>query len=269
MTEIIEIPIGKIEVGKHEQRIEKEDEGIAELAASIRKVGVLVPLIVKCCDDKYLLIAGHRRLQAAKMAGIGNVPVVCRACSPAEEIEVSFAENFFRKDLSPVELACAMKDCYTRAMMTVKELAAGFHRSEHWVQRMMAVADWPNDVLKALHNEGMSVSAASNLALVSDSSYRAFLVRNAVEQGATARTTASWLQAWRAMQPQEEAITAEPVAGSHPPVPMIPQAPCICCSQIFPVNEMSHVPACGACVQIIRQVGLSVGGQQEIPRQQP
>lgn len=269
MSEIVEIPIGKIKVGEHEQRLDQEDEGIAELADSIRRLGLLVPLVVVAGEDAYTLVAGHRRLKAARHAGLSVVPCCVKDISPAIQSEVSFAENFFRKDLSPVELACAINDKIEKGSMTFEELAAGFHRSVHWVMRMKAVADWPNDILEAIHNEGMSVSAASNLALVSDSSYRAFLVRNAVEQGATARTTASWLQAWRAMQPQEEAITSEPVAGVAPSTPMIPQAPCICCSQIFAVNEMSHVPVCGACVQIIRQVGLSVGGQQEIPRQQP
>lgn len=259
MSEIKEIPIGKIQVGEHEQRLEKEDENIAELAASIRKVGLLVPLIVRRINDKYLLIAGHRRLQAAKMAGLGNVSVVQRACSAAEECEVSFAENFFRKDLSPVELASALKDCLDRGSMDVKELAAGFHRSEHWVHSMIAICDWPADVQEAIHVGAISVSAAYNLACVTDDNYRIFLVRNAVEQGATARTTSAWLQAWRNMQPQEEAVSSEPVDGGPPPQPTIPQAPCFCCAQVFLVNEMSHVPVCGDCVQVIRQAIPSGG----------
>jgi len=122
---------------------------------------------------------------------------------------------------------------------------------------MIAIAGWQADVLEAIHECKLSVSAASNLAVVTDDSYRIFLVRNAVEQGATARTTASWLQAWRAMQPQEEAITSEPAPAGPVSVPMVPQAPCLCCAQMFKVNEMSHVPVCGACIQIIRQVGMS------------
>jgi len=257
MKEIVEIPIGKIKAGEHEQRLEQTDNAIDELAASIRKFGILVPLIVNSSDDQYVLIAGHRRLQAAKMAGLSSVPVVLRAGNTAENLQVSFAENFFRKDLSSVELACAIKDSYNKDTLTVKELAAGFHRSEHWVQRMMAVADWPDDVLEAVHNERLSVSAASNLVCVTDDSYRGFLVRNAVEQGATARTTAAWLQAWRNMQPPEEAITSEPVSMGTHQTPMVPQAPCLCCAQLFKVNEMSHVPVCGACIQIIRQVGMA------------
>lgn len=269
MTEVKEIPIRKIKVGEHEQRLDREDEGIAELASSIRRIGIVCPLWVVDDGDFYLLIAGHRRLLAAKICACDTVPCLVRESRSKGDSEISFAENFFRKDLSPVELSAALKDCLINETLTVKELAAGFHRSEHWVHSMIAIADWPADVLEAIHNETISVSAASNLAVVTDDTYRAFLVRNAVEQGATARTTASWLQAWRAMQPAEEAITLEPVPGVTPSVPLVPQAPCLCCSQLFEVNQMSHVPVCGACIQIIRQVGLSVGGQSIPPRQQP
>jgi len=257
VEEIVHIPIGKIVVGEHEQRLQAQDSGIDELAASIRRLGVLVPLIVVRKGGDYRLVAGHRRIHAAGKAGLSAVPAIVRDSNVAEEAEVTFAENFFRKDLSPVELACALRDCLDDELMTVKELAAGFHRSEHWVAQMIAVAGWPPDVLEVIHEGVLSVSAAHNLAMVIDDSYRVFLVRNAVEQGATARTTAAWLQAWRAMQPPEEAVTAEPVPAGPVPVPMVPQAPCLCCAQLFKVNEMSHVPVCGACIQIIRQVGMS------------
>jgi len=259
MDQIVEVPIEKIEVGKHEQRIDEEDISVQELAASIRRVGILVPLIVSRVGDSYVLIAGHRRLQASKMAGLSILPVVCRTGTVAQEAEVCFAENFFHKDLTPVELACALKDCLEQESMTVAELAAGFHKTEHWVHSMIAIAGWPSDVLGAIHEKGISVAAASNLVMVTDEEYRFFLLRNAVESGATARTTAAWLQAWQSMQPAEQAITATPLPPGAPQVPLVPQAPCLCCSQLFNMNEMSHVPVCGACIQLLRVVGTSVG----------
>lgn len=259
MAEIVEIPIVKIKVGEYEQRIDEDNSGISALEASIRRVGVIVPVVVYPLGDVYILVAGHRRYKAALRANLDTIPANIVEQSGPRNTEVCFAENFFRKDLSPVELAGALKDCLVNEVMTVKELAAGFHRSEHWVHSTVAIYDWPKEILEAIHNERLSVSAASNLACVTDDSYRTFLVRNAVEQGATARTTAAWLQGWRVFQPQEEAITAEPVTGQTPIVPAVPQAPCICCSRTLPVNAMSHVPACGECIPIIRQVGARLG----------
>lgn len=257
MALVVEVPIEKIQVGEHEQRIEEAGGDIDGLASSIGRLGLVYPLVVSPKGTDFMLVEGHRRLAACKRLGLQTVSCLVQDTDKQDEAEIAFAGNFFRKDLSPVELACALKDCLEKQTLTVKELAAGFHRSEHWVHSMIAIADWPPEILEAIHSELLSVSAASNLACVTDDRYRIFLVSNAVEQGATARTTAAWLQAWRAMQPQEEAITAEPVEGHPVAIPAVPQAPCLSCGQIFPVNEMSHVPVCGACVQIIRQVGMS------------
>lgn len=255
MKEIKEIPIGQIMVGEHEQRLSLDDDSLNGLVASIKRLGILQPLIVRKQDSRIYLVAGHRRLAAAKKVGLESVPCIVRVGIDDLEHEVVFAENFFRKDLSPVELACAMKDIREKGEIGLAELAAGFHRSEHWVVRMIAIADWPGDVQEAIHEGSLSVSAASNLAVVFDNAYRGFLVRNAVEQGATARTTASWLQAWRAMQPAEEAITSEPVSMGTHQTPMVPQAPCFICAEVFKVDEVSYVPICGGCIKLIKQGG--------------
>lgn len=257
MPEIKEIPIGKIKVGEHEQRLGILDEDVDGLVVSIGRVGILAPLIVRRQDSGIFLVSGHRRLAAAKKANFKTVPCIERSGDDVQDAEVVFAENFFRKDLSPVELAAAIDDELMKEVLTVERLAAGFHKSTHWVMRMRAICSWPSDVQKAIHEKAISVSAGNNLALVTDDTYRAFLVRNAIEQGATARTTSAWLQAFRAMQPAEEAIRAEPVPGQTIQIPAVPQAPCFCCAQVFPVNEVSHVPICGGCVQVIRQVGSS------------
>jgi len=256
MSKAMKIPLRHIVAKKHEQRLSYDDEAIDSLARSITRIGLLVPLHVTLEGEKYEIVCGHRRLKALRQAGIEKADCIVVDTDEKKEGEITFAENFYRKNLSSVELACSMKDCLDNEAMTVEELASGFHRSVHWVQSMVAIAGWPADVQEVIHSERLSVSAASNLACVTDDSYRAFLVRNAVEQGATARTTASWLQAWRAMQPQEEAITSVPAEAGSPVQPIIPQAPCLCCSEIFPVDRMSHVPMCGECIKMIRQAGV-------------
>jgi len=255
MSLIKEIDIDEIIVGEHNQRLEIDSLSLDGLCASIGRIGLVYPLVVRADGDRLVLLEGHRRLAACRRLGLKTVRCDVRDVGQDRGAEIAFAGNFFRKDLSPVELAGAMKDCLATGTMNIEQIAAGFHRSIHWVHSMIAISDWPSDVQEAIHDEKLSVSAGSNLALVTDDNYRTFLVRNAVEQGATARTTASWLQAWRAMQPQEVAITSEPVDRDHSVVPMVPQAPCLCCGRIYPVNEMSHVPVCGGCVQIIRRAG--------------
>lgn len=252
-----EIPIEKIKVGEHAQRKSTDDETLDGLVASIGRVGLVYPVVVCPEGDGYLLVEGHRRFEAHKRMGRSEITCIISGGGKSGIAEIAFAGNYFRKDLSPVELASAISDVYKSGTMTVAEMAVGFSKSEHWVKSMMAICDWPDDVLECVHEKGISVSAAHNLALVTDDNYRDFLLRNAVDQGATARTTSAWLQAWRNMQPQEEAVQAEPAPGQAMPQPVVPQGPCFCCAQVFPVNEMSHVPVCGGCVQILRS-----GGQQ-------
>lgn len=255
MSEVMQVKVSEIKVGEHEQRAEKNDNDIAGLAVSIRRVGIIEPLIVRRQDSRFLLVAGHRRLQAAKEAGLKIVPCLAWDSSDVQDSEVVFAENFFRKDLSPVEQASAIADCFEQERMTVEELASAFHRTPYWIQHQIAMLDWPSDVLEAVHLKLLSVSSAANLAQVTDEVYRDFLMRNAVDSGATARATAAWLQAWRSMQPAEAAVQAEPIPQGVVPVPAVPQSPCLCCGMVHPVNEMSHVPICTRCIGTLRSVG--------------
>ncbi|MBA7479193.1 Stage 0 sporulation protein J [subsurface metagenome] len=248
MQEIQSILISKIEVGLHRQRSEGEDEEIQELAASIRRVGILVPLIVVRKDDGFSLVAGHRRIAAAALAGLTEVPAIIRESNEAEATEVSFAENFFRRDLSAVEQAAAIRGCIDNKVMTIEELAKGLHRSEQWVFEQGQMTTWPEEILQAIHLKYISVSAARNLAAISDSQYRNFLLSNAVENGVTARVTAAWLQAWQLSRGPEEALAAQPVDGPVPAAAVVPQSACMFCCNMFRCDALNYMGVCPTCL---------------------
>jgi len=102
MLNIQDISIDKIKVGEHEQRIEVDDDEISELAGSIRRVGLINPLSVTETGDGYLLIAGHRRLEACKRIGFEIVPCIVAIGDEATKREITFAENFFSRNLTAV-----------------------------------------------------------------------------------------------------------------------------------------------------------------------
>lgn len=253
MTEIQSIPIIKIKVGPHRQRKEGEDEQLHELTASIRRVGVLVPLIVIPDGGDYILLAGHRRITAAQAAGLTEVPAIIRGGDEATNYEISFAENFFRRDLSPVEQAAAIRECIDEKVMTIEELAKGLHRSQQWICEQAKMTTWPNEVLHAIHVKAISVSAARNLAAISDPQYRTFLLHNAVENGVTARVTAAWLQAWQLSRPPEEALTTAPVDGVVPAASVVPQAPCLFCANVYRTDGLNYMPVCPTCLADFQQ----------------
>jgi ParB family chromosome partitioning protein len=254
-SQITEIELSKVRDDVHGQRLEIEGDKLDELIGSIRRVGILVPLFVVADGDGFVLVAGHRRLAAAKRIGLSYVPCIVRSGEDKEIKEVGFAENFFRENLSPIEQAAAIKDAVDQEVLSVDELAAGFRRSADWVRRQIALLSWPPDVLEVIHRGKLSVSAASNLACVRDDAYRGFLLGHAVANGATARTTAAWLQAWEAAEPAEQAVTSEPVPEGQARVPAVPQAPCIVCATVYRTDELSHVPMCSACIRKVQGVG--------------
>ena len=259
-SRITEVETSKLRADVHGQRAAYEGPKFDELVGSIRRLGILVPLVVTAEQDHYVVVAGHRRLAAAQRIGLATVPCLARQGSEARVKEISFAENFFRLDLSPIEQAAAIKDVVDQGVMTVDQIAEGFRRSSDWVRRQVALLGWPADVLQAIHEGRISVSAGSNLALVEDANYRVFLLSHACENGATARTTAAWLQAWRSCQPASIAVEAEPDEAGRPSIPAVPQAPCIVCANIFRTDELSHVPMCSACIRELQGAKARAAG---------
>lgn len=255
MVEVREIPIGLIDVGPYAQRFEIDLEALDGLCGSIRRLGILVPLIVRAQGDRFELVAGHRRFAAAQRVQLSAVPCIVRAGEVAAAKEAAFAENLFREDPTPVELAVAIQKAVVGGEADVQAVADGLRRSTDWVRQQLAMLEWPDDVLEVVHRGRLSVSAAANLAMIEEDSYRAFLLENATANGATARTTAAWLQAWRAALPVKQALAQPPVDGPAPAQPMVPQAPCLCCGQVHRTDELSHVPLCSPCITRVRRLG--------------
>lgn len=252
---MVELEVSRIRVGDYAVRYDDGSDEYEDLAGSIARVGVLVPLIVRRDGDGYVVVAGHRRLGACKRLGFDRVPCFVRGDTTGGDVEISLAENLFRADLSPVELAAAVKDFLGSERTTIDELAAAVRHHPDWVRRQVALCSWPEDVLEAIHYRKLSVAAGANLAVIPDVEYRQFLLRCAVNNGATARTTAAWLQAYEAQKPAIEAVEQPPVEGEGPRSPMVPQAPCIVCASVFRSDELSHVPMCGRCIKELQGIG--------------
>ena len=111
---ITEVSIGKISPNPYQPRKTFRDEAIKELAASVREHGIVQPLLVtKSSGEKYQLIAGERRFRAAKLAGLGSVPVIVKdSVAGLGALEIALIENIQREDLNPIEEAVAFKQLH-------------------------------------------------------------------------------------------------------------------------------------------------------------
>ena len=106
---LLEIPIQGVSPNPKQPRTRFDEEAIDSLAASIREVGVLQPIVVRRAQNGYELIAGERRLRAAKKAGLATIPAVIRDSEDADTLREAIIENIHREDLGPIELADAFR----------------------------------------------------------------------------------------------------------------------------------------------------------------
>jgi len=145
--EILQIAPSKIKTNPHQPRRYFEEEGIKDLVESIKVHGILQPLTVtKSEGDTYELVAGERRLRAAKQARFGEVPVIVRNASELEKLELSLIENIQRRDLNPIERAVAYKKLIDEFSLTHEKAAHRLGKSRPVVSNTLRLLDLPGKV---------------------------------------------------------------------------------------------------------------------------
>lgn len=121
---ITTVPTNRIQPNKYQPRKRFDQAKLQELAASIQENGIIQPIIVtKTEDSEYELIAGERRLEAAKLAGLSEVPVIVRCVSPKEQLQLAIIENIQREDLNPIEEAVAYQQLINDFQMTHSQIS--------------------------------------------------------------------------------------------------------------------------------------------------
>jgi ParB family chromosome partitioning protein len=121
---ILEIPVAAISPNPLQPRKRFGDEALAELSASMKRSGVLQPVVVRRSGSGYQLIVGERRWRAARMAGLERIPALVRETADAEGLELALVENLLREDLNPIEEAEAYQRLLAEFGWTQEELAA-------------------------------------------------------------------------------------------------------------------------------------------------
>ncbi len=145
-----ELPVDAISPNPLQPRQRMAPEALEELAASIREHGLIQPLIVSQTSDaeaqRYQLIAGERRLEAAKLAGLAKVAVVIREATPQEMLELALVENIQRADLNPLEQATAYRHLMDDFGLTQEQVAEKVSKSRVAVANSVRLLRLPNDI---------------------------------------------------------------------------------------------------------------------------
>lgn len=189
--EILDLPIDEISPNPLQPRTDIGDEPIAELADSIRKVGVLQPIIVRPEGAGYQIIAGERRWRASKAAGLERVPVRVMATSESEALALALIENLQREDLNAIEEARGYRRLIEEYRMTQAELADRVSKSRSAVTNTLRLLDLPEDIQELLYTGQLSAGHARAILSVSDDDRRHTLSRKCVDEGLSVREAES------------------------------------------------------------------------------
>lgn len=161
--EIIEVSLDDIIPNRFQPRLSFDEQGLNELAESIRQHGIIQPLVLRKIGDKYEIIAGERRYKASYIAGLTKVPAVIIDLNDNESAEVAIVENIQRKDLSPIEEAKSYKKLLDRGYLTQDQLASRMGKNQSTVSNKLRLLNLDEKVQDALLNNKISERHARSL----------------------------------------------------------------------------------------------------------
>jgi ParB family chromosome partitioning protein len=139
-----------VDPNPHQPRMNFDQAALEALAASIRVHGILQPLVVTKSGNRFELIAGERRLRAAKIAGLDMVPVIVRSFDEQEKLELALIENIQRQDLNPIEVATAYRKLIDQFNLSLGDVAAKVGRDKSTVSNTMRLLNLPLDAKRAV-----------------------------------------------------------------------------------------------------------------------
>lgn len=181
------VPIDQIAPNPWQPRLHFDAAKIEEMAASIREHGILQPLVVRSRDGGCELIAGERRLRAARAAGLESVPVVVREMNDRAVLEVTLIENLQREDLSALEEAAAYVRLMEEFAATQEEVARRVGRSRPAVANTIRLLQLPEAVRDELRQGRLSAGHARALCALESPVEQTALARDAIRLGLSVR----------------------------------------------------------------------------------
>jgi len=222
-AELLEIPVGAIEPNPSQPRRRFDDESLAELAASIREVGVLQPLLVRPAEGgRYQLIAGERRWRAARRAGVDVVPALVRDTSDAGSAEQALIENLHRADLSPLEEAGAYQQLIEDFGLTHEDIATRVGKSRSGITNTLRLLSLPPAIQQLVGDGRLSAGHAKALLSTPDRSYQEQLARRAAAEGWSVRAVEDAVRDRGGRGEDPEAEEGAPPPSSRPPAKLRP-----------------------------------------------
>jgi ParB family transcriptional regulator, chromosome partitioning protein len=181
--------IGRIRPNRYQPRKKFKEEELEALSASIKEQGIIQPLLVRKIKDGYELVAGERRLRAAKLAGYRDVPCVIKDLTEKQVLEMSLVENIQRENLNPMEEADAYHRLINEFELTQEEVAIRIGKSRPAVANFLRLRQLPEPIQGSIVDGVLSMGHARALLGIPNKTQQSAIWRAVVSKGLSVRET--------------------------------------------------------------------------------
>jgi len=186
----LQIDINAIDTNPFQPRSRFDAQALEELAASIRQVGIVQPLTVReSGDGRYQLIAGERRLRAARMAGLTHVPAYIRTADDTAMLEMALVENIQREDLDAVEVAISYQRLIEECSLTQEQLSDRVGKQRSTVANYLRLLRLPAEIQLGIRNKNLSMGHARTLVNIEDPQKQINVFYHIIEEDLSVRAT--------------------------------------------------------------------------------
>lgn len=186
----LQIDINSIDGNPFQPRTRFDSQSLEELAASIRQVGIVVPLTVReTGEGRYQLIAGERRLRAARMAGLTHVPAYIRTADDTAMLEMALVENIQREDLDAIEVAITYQRLIEECSLTQEQLSDRVGKQRSTVANYMRLLRLPAEIQLGIRNRNLSMGHARTLVNIEDPNKQINVFYHIIEEDLSVRAT--------------------------------------------------------------------------------
>ncbi|MDR0473294.1 MAG: ParB/RepB/Spo0J family partition protein [Treponema sp.] len=216
--DIVQLPVEKLAASPGQPRKNFDQDELQELADSVKEYGIIQPIIAaNAGDGTYIIIAGERRTRAARLAGLGTVPVIVRDYTDQRRLEISLIENIQRSGLNPIEEAAAYKNLMDFSGLSQDELAVKIGKNRSTVANALRLLKLPVEIQKSIEQGTISSGHARALLSVNDAKAMEKLFHEITAVEISVRETEKRAAALNNISANTEGKTAKKKTKSRPP----------------------------------------------------
>jgi ParB family chromosome partitioning protein len=204
-TGTFEIPLDEIQVNPFQPRVHFDKDALQELADSILVQGIIQPVTVrKLAPNEYQLIAGERRFQASKLAGLSQIPAYVRTANDQQMLEMALIENIQRENLNALEIAHSYQRLLAECNLKQEELGDRVGKNRTTVNNYLRLLKLPPTIQAAIRDQQLSMGHARALINVEDVEKQLAIFRKAVDEELSVRKVEALVKSLNEGQPQKE-----------------------------------------------------------------